>query len=254
MMEAGRINREPASTRMRTVTGQSTKDGTRVHMRGNLTTSADEFGPRVERPAWNVAQDARDLGRFHGSQKFPGFQKNFKIVENGGRGDGMRAESWRSLATQMRSTGRNSGMSYDEVLVLIPSHSLEDFPSELSESDAESILNAFSIAWDPRLLLAAGSLPKWHRADDPPHTERDGSCSSRRIARAGSPEGVRAGDLGRRARGSRIVGTRSDAQGGAAGLDGGVVVEGGSNPEDPALEDRAAGFHSLGFHYLRWNC
>ncbi len=174
---------------------------------GNLTISADEFGPRVERPALERGAGCRDLGRFHGSQKFPGFQKNFKIVENGGRGTACgrnRGVRWQ----QMRSTGRNSGMSYDEVLVLIPSHSLEDFPSELSESDAESILNAFSIAWDPRLLLAARSLPKWHRADDPPAHERDGSCSSRRIARAGSPEGVRAGDLGRRARGSRIVGTR----------------------------------------------
>jgi alpha-mannosidase len=62
-------------------------------------------------------------------------------------------------------------MAVQEVLVLIPSHSLEDFPTELSEDDASSLINCFSVAWHPALLKATGRLPKWHRADCPPEDD-----------------------------------------------------------------------------------
>lgn len=55
---------------------------------------------------------------------------------------------------------------YDELIVLIPSHSLEDFPTELSEQPASSLLNAFAALMHPRLLATAGTLPRWTRADD----------------------------------------------------------------------------------------
>ncbi|HVJ67052.1 MAG TPA: hypothetical protein VM510_03650 [Caulifigura sp.] len=57
-------------------------------------------------------------------------------------------------------------MTYDELIVLVPCHSLEDFPTELGESPAESLLNAFASAWHPALLFHAGGLPQWRRADD----------------------------------------------------------------------------------------
>lgn len=57
-------------------------------------------------------------------------------------------------------------MNYDELLVLIPCHSLEDFPSELAEQPAEGLLNAFAVLWHPVLLAAAESLPQWRRADE----------------------------------------------------------------------------------------
>ncbi len=57
-------------------------------------------------------------------------------------------------------------MTFDEIIVLVPCHSLEDFPTELSEAPAESLLNAFAIAWHPVLLFHAGGLPGWRRADD----------------------------------------------------------------------------------------
>ncbi len=44
-------------------------------------------------------------------------------------------------------------MNFTEVVILIPSHSLEDFPSELSEKPASSLLNVFAVAWHPALLL-----------------------------------------------------------------------------------------------------
>src|SRR5262245_52924266 len=59
-------------------------------------------------------------------------------------------------------------MPYDDLIVLIPSHSLEDFPAEQGDKDAESLLNSFAVAWHPALLASSKTLPRWHRADDPP--------------------------------------------------------------------------------------
>ena len=59
-------------------------------------------------------------------------------------------------------------MSYESLSVLIPSHSLEDLPLDLPESQAEGLLNAFAVLWHPSLLDAANLLPRWERADDPP--------------------------------------------------------------------------------------
>ena len=56
-------------------------------------------------------------------------------------------------------------MNFSEVVILIPSHSLEDFPSELGEKPAASLLNVFAVAWHPALLLETQCLPKWLRAD-----------------------------------------------------------------------------------------
>ena len=65
-------------------------------------------------------------------------------------------------------------MSYQKVVILIPSHSLEDFPTELSDKQAESLLNAFSVSFHPRLVASTGLMPGWHRADEPT-TDVDGS-------------------------------------------------------------------------------
>jgi alpha-mannosidase len=59
-------------------------------------------------------------------------------------------------------------MRYDDLIILIPSHSLEDFPTELGEKDAAGILNAFAVSWHPLLLAEAQAMPQWHRADEPP--------------------------------------------------------------------------------------
>src|SRR3989304_4138406 len=64
-------------------------------------------------------------------------------------------------------------MTYHDLIVLVPSHSLEDFPTELPEDKAEGLLNAFAVLWHPRLLAAARVLPSWHRADEPPQYTRD---------------------------------------------------------------------------------
>ncbi|MBW3540062.1 MAG: hypothetical protein KY476_07325 [Planctomycetes bacterium] len=59
-------------------------------------------------------------------------------------------------------------MRYEDLVILIPSHSLEDFPTELDDEQTASLLNAFAVLWHPALLASAGALPSWHRSDEPP--------------------------------------------------------------------------------------
>jgi alpha-mannosidase len=58
-------------------------------------------------------------------------------------------------------------MSLQDVVILIPSHSLEDFPTEQTDNPAASLLNSFVVAWHPALLAATEVLPHWRRADEP---------------------------------------------------------------------------------------
>lgn len=59
----------------------------------------------------------------------------------------------------------------NDIIILIPSHSLEDFPSDQGEQPAAGLLNAFAVAWHPQLIAEAGQLPRWHRADEPPEPQ-----------------------------------------------------------------------------------
>lgn len=56
----------------------------------------------------------------------------------------------------------------DESCVLIPAATLEDFPADLSDYDARSLLAAWTVLWHPSLLVRTGRLPRWQRADAPP--------------------------------------------------------------------------------------
>ncbi len=58
--------------------------------------------------------------------------------------------------------------AFDESGVLIPAATLEDFPSDLSDCDARSLLAAWTVLWHPSLLAAQGQIPTWYRADAPP--------------------------------------------------------------------------------------
>ena len=52
--------------------------------------------------------------------------------------------------------------------MLIPAPTLEDFPSDLSDYDARSLLAAWTVLWHPALLHECQQLPTWYRADAPP--------------------------------------------------------------------------------------
>jgi alpha-mannosidase len=64
-------------------------------------------------------------------------------------------------------------MRYQELLILLPCHSLEDFPTYHEGDDANSLLASWSALWHPALLAAAGQAPSWRRVDEPPSEVRD---------------------------------------------------------------------------------
>ena len=59
-------------------------------------------------------------------------------------------------------------MSFSELIVLLPCHSLEDFPLYFEGDAAAGLLAAWTGPWHPRLIAAAGKAPTWQRADTPP--------------------------------------------------------------------------------------
>lgn len=59
-------------------------------------------------------------------------------------------------------------MSYQELLILLPCHSLEDFPTYHDGDDANSLLASWTSLWHPELINSAGKAPSWKRVDDPP--------------------------------------------------------------------------------------
>lgn len=61
-------------------------------------------------------------------------------------------------------------MKFEELIVLLPCHSLEDFPIHYEADEAEAILSAWSALWHPRLIASAAAMPTWQRVDCPPET------------------------------------------------------------------------------------
>lgn len=64
-------------------------------------------------------------------------------------------------------------MKYQELLILLPCHSLEDFPTYHEGDDAQSLLASWSALWHPALIAAAGQAPVWRRIEDPPSDVKD---------------------------------------------------------------------------------
>jgi len=79
----------------------------------------------------------------------------------------------KSPAKTLFDTTGDCCMTYSKTTILTPSHSLEDFPSDLGDEPAASLLNAFAVAWHPALLAQIGFIPGWRRADDPPPAPYD---------------------------------------------------------------------------------
>lgn len=59
-------------------------------------------------------------------------------------------------------------MIFRELAVLLPCHSLDDFPLYHTGEDADSLLACWTALWHPSLVASTGSGPKWHRVDLPP--------------------------------------------------------------------------------------
>src|SRR5262245_46705480 len=63
-------------------------------------------------------------------------------------------------------------MKYQELLILLPCHSLEDFPTHHEGDDAQSLLASWSALWHPALIASAEKAPAWQRIEDPPSDVR----------------------------------------------------------------------------------
>jgi alpha-mannosidase len=59
-------------------------------------------------------------------------------------------------------------MNFRQLTVLLPCHSLEDFPVYHEGEAADELLVAWCAPWHPELIAAAGCLPAWQRVDIPP--------------------------------------------------------------------------------------
>jgi alpha-mannosidase len=59
-------------------------------------------------------------------------------------------------------------MKPTDLVILLPCHSLEDFPTHHRGEAAEALLAAWTSLWHPALIAAAQKTPNWARADDPP--------------------------------------------------------------------------------------
>src|SRR5687767_1688773 len=64
-------------------------------------------------------------------------------------------------------------MPYQELIILLPCHSLEDFPTYHEGEDAQGLLANWSALWHPELIASAAQSPTWKRADDPPQELTD---------------------------------------------------------------------------------
>lgn len=64
-------------------------------------------------------------------------------------------------------------MKFQELVILLPCHSLEDFPVYSEGEEAQGLLAAWTSLWHPALVHSAQSMPTWARMDDPP-TEVEG--------------------------------------------------------------------------------
>ena len=56
-------------------------------------------------------------------------------------------------------------MKFAELVILLPCHSLDDFPAHLQAAEAEGLLACWSALWHPRLIAAVEKVPIWRPAE-----------------------------------------------------------------------------------------
>ena len=63
-------------------------------------------------------------------------------------------------------------MKYDELIIFLSCHGMEDFPLYHTGEEAQGLLACYTALWHPALLASAGRLPIIHRPEDPPEALR----------------------------------------------------------------------------------
>jgi len=64
-------------------------------------------------------------------------------------------------------------MKFQELSILLPCHSLEDFPQHHEDEEADGLLANWTALWHPALIASAEAAPTWHRVDHPPERLED---------------------------------------------------------------------------------
>ncbi len=64
-------------------------------------------------------------------------------------------------------------MNFKQLVILLPCHSLEDFPVHHEGALAEGLLAGWTALWHPALVACAGAAPTWRRAEEPPDEPAD---------------------------------------------------------------------------------
>jgi hypothetical protein len=133
-------------------------------------------------------------------------------------------------------------MPAGRVLVFLPCHSLDDFPTWLEEADAELLLAGWTAPWHPALIAATGGPPGWASVDLPPPAEAVAgvvpTCCDERFAAQLDPA-----DAGRWIRNLATVETITTALAERVG-------EPGSDPTALPGATHLEDFHALGLATL----
>ncbi|MBI1900297.1 MAG: hypothetical protein HYS13_04170 [Planctomycetia bacterium] len=133
-------------------------------------------------------------------------------------------------------------MKFKSLTILLPCHSLEDFPIHHEGDDALGLLVAWTSMWHPAMLLAAQSMPAWARADDPPQDLAD-----RLLLVPGVSESLLLAGWAARAKNEGACLIRRPMDRAAAIQEALAALEGGDRGIPP---DVAADFLALGYAYL----
>lgn len=142
-------------------------------------------------------------------------------------------------------------MKFAELIVLLPCHSLEDFPVHYEAAEAEAVLSAWSALWHPRFIASADAMPTWQRVDCPPETLAERLLIVPEMCERDLPAGylTRAADEG--ATVIRKLRSRSEMVAAAlAALDKDTAAS-SDIPESAERDELAADFLAVGFLYLQ---
>ena len=134
-------------------------------------------------------------------------------------------------------------MKFEEIIILLPCHSLEDFPTHNEGDEAQGLLANWSAMWHPAILQSAGAMPTWRRADEPPEEVANRLLMVPSASQSELPTG-----FAQRAKndGACLIRNQSDRDAMVAkALD---ALDGGDGGVDA---DLAADFLALGYCYLQ---
>ncbi|HJN10149.1 MAG TPA: hypothetical protein QF564_15795 [Pirellulaceae bacterium] len=134
-------------------------------------------------------------------------------------------------------------MKFQELVILLPCHSLEDFPHHHEGDEAAGLLAAWTSLWHPALIASANAAPTWSRVDDTPENLADRLLIVPSVSENELPTGFvqRA-----QSEGACLIRNQTDrARIVAAALE---QLDGGDRGIDSEL---AADFHALGYGFLQ---